>query len=293
MPVALKYVRRFNRQTLGPGLRAAPGTVGYLGDESALTVYNVGDPLPAGCSWDGQAFRIDADGFVLERFLIRAEVVSYGRNPTLRQGIVETSSGATFGVTVNGQDRGTLTIEDVTVRRATPATAGDVQTNGVSSDSALIARRCDVSGSGDGIHVVAGGGSLISQCVLHDLAFVDEAQHLDGIQVFSGAGGAITVEHCWVGPILSAQGTPPNSSLTCGFATNSGPIITPTIVDNFFASGLYHLRIGYRVAGAVVTGNDLGQLLPGEFGLSSVTEPSSIATWSNNRDGSGELIPQP
>ena len=293
MPVALRYFRRFNRQQLAEGQRAVPGSVGYLGDEGALTVYNPGDPLPSGAVWDGDAFRVDASGFTLERFLIRAEVVSYGANPTFRQGVIECGSGTTFGITVNGSGLGVLTVEDVTVRRSPPATSGDVQTNGISSDSALVARRCDVSGSGDGIHVVAGGGSLVSQCVIHDLAFVDEEQHLDPIQVFSGAGGAITVEHCWVGPAFSAGGTPPNSSLTCGFATNSGPIITPTIHNNYFASGLYHLRVGYRVTGAVVTGNDLGSLSPGEFGLVSVTEPSSVATWSGNRDGGGQTIPQP
>jgi hypothetical protein len=293
MPVEISYVRRFNRQTLAAGLRAGPGLVGYLGREDDLTVYNVGDPLPSGAVWDAGAFRINADGFMLQRFRINAEVVSYGANPTLRQGVVECGPGSTFGITLNGSGKGTLTVEDVTVRRSPPAMAGDVQTNGISSDSALIARRCDVSGSGDGIHVVAGGGSLVSQCCIHGLAFVDEEQHLDPIQVFSGAGGAITVEHCWVGPAFSAGGTPPNSSLTCGFATNSGPIITPTIRNCFFSSGLYHLRIGYRVTGAVVVDNDLGELSSGEFGLVAVTEPSSIASWSNNRDDGGTPVPPP
>ncbi|MEV0994658.1 hypothetical protein [Nonomuraea sp. NPDC050202] len=293
MPVALKYVRRFNRQSLAEGQRAAPGTVGFLGDEAALTVYNVGDPLPSGAVWDTGTFRVNASNFVLERFRINAEVVCYGANATFRQGVIQCGPGTTFGITVNGAGLGTLTVEDVTVRRVPAATAGDVQTNGISSDSFLVARRCDVSGTGDGIHVVAGGGSLISQCCIHDLAFVDPEQHLDPVQVFSGAGGAITVEHCWIGPAFSAGGTPPNSSITCGFATNSGPLITPTIVNNYLASGLYHLRIGYRVSGAVVTGNDLGELSPGEFGLVSVTEPGSVATWFGNRDGGGSTIPQP
>ncbi|MGR6922556.1 hypothetical protein ACU635_50595 [[Actinomadura] parvosata] len=293
MPVEISYVRRFNRQTLAEGQRAGPGLVGYLGREDDLTVYNVGDPLPAGAVWDVGTFRVNADGFILEQFRINAEVVCYGSNPVFRQGVVECGPGSTFGITVNGAGRGVLTVEDVTVRRSSPATFGDVQTNGISSDSALVARRCDVSGSGDGIHVVAGGGSLVSQCCVHDLAFVDPEQHLDPIQVFSGTGGAVTVEHCWVGPAFAADGTPPNSSITCGFATNSGPIITPTIRNNYFASGLYHLRIGYRVQGAVVTGNDLGDLSPREFGLVAVSEPGSVATWQNNRDDGGTLIPPP
>lgn len=291
MPVEISYIRRFNRSVLGEGLRAGPGLVGYLGREDDLTVYNPGDPLPSGAVWDSGTFRINAADFVLERFRINAEVVSYGANPTLRNGVVECGPGSTFGITLNGAGKGVLTVEDVTVRRVPAATTGDVQVNAISSDSLLVARRCDVSGSGDGIHVVA-GGSTVSQCCIHDLAFVDADQHLDGIQVFSGDGGAITVEHNWIGPAASADGTPPNASLTCGFATDSGPLITPTIHDNYFASGLYHLRIGYRVQAAVVTGNDLGELSPGEFGLLSVTEPGSIATWSGNQGG-GNVIPQP
>jgi hypothetical protein len=43
----------------------------------------------------------------------------------------------------------------------------------------------------------------------------------------------------------------------------------------------------------VVTNNNFGPLNGAEFGLVSVEQPASIATWTNNRDSGGSLIPQP
>jgi hypothetical protein len=156
-----------------------------------------------------------------------------------------------------------------------------------------------VSGTGDGIHIVSqssAADAIISQCYVHDLAFVDESQHCDGIQVFNnGSGpGFFTVEHNYVARTVSTIGTPLNAALTCGTPTSdSTPLATPTITNNYFQSGLYHLRINFRLQNATVTNNDLGPLYADEFGILSVEEPASIATWSNNRDSTGTLIPQP
>jgi hypothetical protein len=134
-------------------------------------------------------------------------------------------------------------------------------------------------------------GSIISQCCVHDLAFVDEAQHLDAIQTFNHATlqAFLQIEHNYCTAVFSGISTPMNAGLTLALPpVNSGePLVTAVVNNNAFLGGLFHLRVQYRLQNTVVTNNNLGSLSAGEFDLRVVEQTPSVATWSNNRDGSG------
>lgn len=284
---------------LAAGIRASRGKAGYIDSQTALTVLNVGDSLPAGWNahWDVNTLVVQGDNVTIDHYRINADVVFTGDDPTVTNCKIYPRPGAIFGVTINGSGHGVLTVTDTTV--VGDATSGSAQVNGISSDSGLVARRCDVSNTGDGIHIVAqpsAADAIISQCYIHDQAFVDESQHCDGIQVFNNPSspGSFTVEHTYVAQTLSTIGTPLNAALTCGTPTSdSTPLATPILNNNYFQSGLYHLRINFRLQKASVANNDIGPLYPDEFGILSVEEPASIGTWTNNRDATGALVPQP
>jgi hypothetical protein len=289
--------RRYFGGPLPAGQRVAAGTVGYLGDLSDLTTLNPGDTPPGGwsASWDGNSLVVDADDVTISGYRITGEVVFTGGNPTVTGCRIEPRAGAIYGVTVNGAGLGTLTVSDTTV--VGNPTSG-TQNNGISSDSGLHAARCAVSRTGDGIHIVPQpdvADSTISQCWVHDLAFIDEEQHLDGIQVFPPpvGGGQVRIEHTRIEAAFSALGTPMNASITIGSPTNnSDPLTTPAVVNCYLGGGLGHLRVNFRCQNATVTDNDFGPLDPEEFELVS-WEGSTIAAWSNNRDDNGDLVPQP
>jgi hypothetical protein len=286
---------------LGAGVRASAGTVGYLGSSGALTVLNPGNTLPGGwsASWDGSTLEIGGSNVTIDHYRINAEVVFTGSNPTMTNCDIHTVANALYGVTSTHNSY--LTISDTTV--VGNATGAGPQQNGISSDWGLIATRCDVSNTGDGIHYTAmpTTPSKISQCYVHDLAFIDEEQHCDGLQCFNHPtlAALYTIEHTTVTATTSTLGTPMSGATTAGPPTsNSEPLVTGTYDNNLFAGGLYHLRINFRHQNTVVTNNNLGSVNANEFGLISVEQPSAITTWTNNRTGSGAagtgtLISQP
>jgi hypothetical protein len=289
---------------LAAGVRAGPtAPVGYLGASGALTTLNVGNTLPSGwgAAWDTGTLVVGGNGVTVDHYRINASVVFTGTNPTMTNCIVQANPGDIFVVTLGADNKGYLTISDTTIIGQPDIPNAQPQVNGIASDSGLIATRCDVSGSGDGIHYLAQPGtpSKISQCYIHNQAFIDEAQHCDGIQGFNHptTAAAYIIEHTYVAATTSSIGTPLNSATTSGPpSANSEPLVTGTYNNNYFGGGLYHLRINFRHQNTVVTNNNLGSLNASEFGLLAVEEPASIATWSNNRtgtDASGTLISQP
>lgn len=283
---------------LAAGVRASRGKVGYIDSQIPLTVLNVGDPLPGGWSavWDTGALVIAANNVTIDHYRINAVVVFTGNNPTMTNCKVYPNADDIFGVTLSGSGKGVLTITDTTI--VGNATGANPQVNGISSDSGLVARRCDVSRTGDGIHIVAqpsAANAIISQCYIHDQAYVNESQHVDGIQVFNyTAASFFTIEHNYVGRTLSTIGTPMNGAITAGPpSNNSEPYATPIVNNNFFEAGTYHMRLNFRLRDMVVTNNDFGPLHASEFGLQVVEVPASLAAWSNNRDASGNTIASP
>lgn len=290
---------------LAEGERAGPGLVGYLGDPDDLIVLNAGGDLTGTdfegvAEWDTGNLLVTSGGVTAEGYYINGPVVHTGGTDfTIRNCIIDAPGGVGFwGISANGDTRGTLTVEDCTVICGTSGT--DTYSNGISSDARLVARRNDVSGSGDGIHCcgIVGSlatGSIVSQNWIHDLSFLDSEQHLDGIQVFNTIASNtttdtfVTIEHNYVEGVLGPVGEPINAALTCGKppSEDNGPYLTPLIDNNYFEAGIYHLRIGYRILDAVVTDNNLGEVTGDEVGLVSVDVSGSVDTWTNNRDGSG------
>jgi hypothetical protein len=80
-------------------------------------------------------------------------------------------------------------------------------------------------------------------------------------------------------------------------AAQTDMLMTAKVDNNFFAEGLYHLRINFRMQNSIITNNDLGLLTTGgphnEFGLVDVQTPGQIITWSNNKDGHGNIVNNP
>lgn len=288
---------------LAAGVRAGPGTVGYLGSPAALTVLNEGDSLTAvnalgwNAQWDG-ALVINGNGVTIDHYRINSILWLAGTNPTVTSCIVAPPINSAFGIQHPREDTSLMTVTDTTFIGNPAGTSGYVG-SGIASDCRLRAIRCDVSGSGDGIHALmattSDADSLISQCCIHDQDFSDESQHCDGIQIFNqnaGNGfGYCRVEHTHVGRTTSDIGTPMSSALTCGGETTASlDNGTMTINNCYFQSGLIHLRLNNYLRNSVVTNNDLGPVYPSEFGTHGVNEPGFLATWSNNRDSTGTPV---
>jgi hypothetical protein len=300
---------------LAPGQLAGPGLVGYLGDEGDLIELNSGDPftgtsLDGKASWDSGNLRINASNFTMEGYKINAPVYhGSGEDLTIRNCVINAPAGVGFfGVSQSDEDRGTLTIEDTTIY-CEPGPGTSTYAFGVSGTGRLIMRRCDISGSGDGIAVcgVPGGdyedGSIISQCYVHDLSFLDEGQHNDGIQWFNTTESNTSqdtkglVEYTMVDEWFGPGGIAMNAALTCGKppGDQTGPFLSIKFEGNYFKAGAFHLRIGYRTANVVVVNNNLGVVNANsnEFGLVEVADSGSIITWSGNVDGNGDPVEAP
>lgn len=297
---------------IAAGVRAGPGfPVGYLGSPGALTVLNPGDSTPGGwtASWSGNALEVRGDGVTIDHYRINGQVVCLGQDPTVTSCVIAPTSAALVGVTLNGGSKGVLTVTDTTVIGYSNDALDQYMVNGLSSDAGLVAQRCDVSGSGDGIHFTSqpdAADAVISQCYIHDLAFVKpepgpDDQHLDGIQHFAHAtlAGYAKVEHTYIAETRSAvitgfpEGVPMSSGATIGPGAGTDPLTTVTFNNNYVASGGYHLRLNFRLQNCVVTNNDFGAIHTDEAGYVAVDQPASVLTWSNNRDENGDLIAQP
>lgn len=289
---------------LAAGVRAGPSApVGYLGLPGDLTTLNPGDSLPGGwdAGWDGDTLIVDGNGVTVDHYRINAEGVLFtGTSPTMSNCQVNVMSDAFYGVTCPTNTY--LTVTDTTV--IGNASGVSPQQDGISADFGLIAIRCDISGTGDGIHFTAmpGTPTTISQCYIHDQAFLNEEQHCDGIQGFchpTTPGGYI-LEHSYIASSPSTIGTPMNAGLIIG-GHPADPELTGTIDNTCFVAGLYHLRINFPHAddSTSVTNNNLGTVTVDEFGLVTVDDPADILTaWSNNRTGTGPagtgtVVPQP
>lgn len=292
--------------------RAAPGTVGFLGDEGDLVEILVGGsltgtPLAGLGGWDGDTFVATGNDVVIDGVKLHCQglVHGSGTNMTVQDSVILCTPGGLFGVGQSNDLQGTLTITDCTVVCDTgPGTA----TYGVSiaGEGILIALRNDVSGSGDGIHANAQPGSFaassrIEKNYIHDLSYLDEDQHLDAMQVFNADESNtslptyITIKGNYVdGQEAGPSGEAINSSLTMGRSPDGAdepPAVSAVIDNNYFGGGAFHLRIGYQTADVVVTNNNFGSLRHSpdpadEFDYADA-EGGDIATWTNNRTGSG------
>jgi len=281
---------------IASGVRATSSNVGYFSEYGALTEYTPGGAAPSGWAWDGTSLVSTTGGATLTLAYINGGSVVANDSPgaTISKCLIVCGPDDIFGVTLSGSN-GTLTVLDTTVVGNLVGT--NPQVNGISSDDGLVVRRCHVTRTGDGIHWVGKTGTLISQCYIGSQRFTDEAQHCDGMQHFQDTvdGSTFTVEHCYVASSPSTIGTPMNAALTMGPPSETGNTFTPTINNNYFEAGLYHLRFNHKGRNCVVTNNDFGPIHSGEFDYHEFDtgNGSTYATWSNNRDENGSLIAAP
>jgi hypothetical protein len=295
----------FVQEQLGAGLRASPGAVGYLGLTEDLTTITPGQSLVGTVfegtftGWTGPALEVRGDDLVIENYFFDGVTVIFasGANPIMRNCVVHAPANSTYGVN-NAVQATTFTIEDTTI---VCDSTGTLAVAALFGDGRLIARRVDVSGSADGIHFpgIVGSsftdGSVISQCCIHDLAYLDSEQHLDGLQVYNTIASNTTtdtwvlIEHNYVQDVYGPLGESMNAGLTIGKPTgdDTGPYITAKIDNNLFLGGGFHMFYSYRTQHGVITNNNFGALHPGEFGFVTVANSGSVDTWTNNRDGSG------
>jgi hypothetical protein len=302
---------------LAAGERASAGTVGFLGNPAELIVLNPGDPLAGtvfegtSSTWDGDVLEVRANDIVIDGYAINSVVLhASGVNMTIRNCVVTVPQGAFYGIYRNGPNQGHTVIEDTTVI-CTPGPGITYTGAAIECDGRLTVRRCDVSGSGDAIHITGWPGTgfsdstLVSQVYIHDLAFLDEEQHADYIQCYNSVsnytvdGGQcyLTIEHSAMDISVGPAGAAYSAGITMGKSpndptANSGPLLAAKVHNNLIPAGAYHLRLQYRQSNCVVTNNDLGfrNVANGETGLSSVEPQSTIdsLTWSGNVDGNGD-----
>ncbi len=303
------------RPRLSAGVRASAGRVGYRGDPADLTVLQYGDSLigtvfeGTGTGWaDGVALEVRGSDLVVDGYHFPDALVIHvsGTNLTIKNSIIQSPPGSTVIMTVGqaSYTLGQLTIEDTTII-GTPGPGIVTTQSAVAGDGRLVIKRCDISGSADGIHANGyegtdfASGTIISQIYLHDLQFLDVEQHLDYIQFFNNNGGYTsdtgqtygTIEHCSHDFSLGPGNIASNAFITAGWGGTTGPWIALKIDNNLIGTGAYHLRISNRTVGNVVTNNDFGfrWVQYDEFGLSDLNPQFTIdnTTWTNNVDGYG------
>lgn len=305
------------RTQIPAGIRAMPGTVGYLGDPDALFRLNPGDSF-VGTVFEGTStnwvagfdvLEVRGSGLVIDGYEINATVVhASGVDLTIRNSIIRAPQGESVVVTNTGPTNGLMLIEDTTII-GTPGPGTTVIPRGAATDGKLIMRRCDVSGVTDAVHVCGyqgssfADGSLISQCYFHDLSFTDAVnQHADVVQCYvthsgySTAGGQtwLTIEHCDFDLTVGPAGVAYSAGFTMGQAADPGaPTMAVKVDNNRIAYGAYHLRMSDNLNNCVVTNNELGfrHVIHDEFGLSDIF-PNTVATltWTNNKDGNGNVV---
>ncbi len=266
--------------TLPAGERAAPGTVGFLGEESDLTPLNAGDPLgdlATDAEWVGSELRVNTPNFTLSGYKLTTTVFAtgaVGANFTVENCVIDDQGNHIFGVYATA---GSVTVRDTTIRGLAE---GDGSAGITAASNLVFAYRCDVSGFEDAVACTS--PSEVDQCYCHDLDDGGVDPHNDVIQHFPGGPGGLRVTNCY---------------LTCSEAAGKNACLTfdddPDCVadNNFMQGGGFFFRIE-NATGVIFTNNDFGPLTGGEFGLVARTG-GSVATWTNNRDSSGDLVPAP
>lgn len=279
---------------LGSGLRAAPNTVGYLGEpHSSARTLNIGDTIPSeftGCTWDSTVLRVNSSDLVIDNWQINAGVDCYGTNLTITNSVIlPPVSSAFYGVLLR---HGNLTIEDTTI---TGAGTSFEQGQNISNDDlagSIFATRCEFGGGfQDAIGIIHG---TISQCWVHDIALAGSF-HSDGIQVFGHANNNVAIEHCYLnitGP--SGQSTNDIHQNACVYTDlPTGPANGITVNNCYLVGGAYELMLSADPQGVVVTNCDFGLVDSHGLGEVTATPGTAISSWSNNHDSNGNLIPNP
>lgn len=274
-----------------------PGTVGYLGATSALTVYQPGGAVAPGCSWQSYGMRCGDNNVTLDHVWVKGGIYWTGTGTLkITNSIVQGGSGSEwYAVLGHPSSSGALPGSIIDVENSTVGwLPGKTYPSGFDvapiwslyGNEAIIANADDLSGMPQGIDPT--GNSVVTNNWIHGLVqngTSSSPTHLDGM--YSQGGGNILMQGNYVD-------TPARSDTTAAlFIQDRGSTDTGiTIKSNYLAGGAYVLRnqTGINVD---VEGNTFGNSgLYGYVGdLSGY--PGTYGTWTGNVDSSGNTIPKP
>jgi hypothetical protein len=242
--------------------RAAPGSVGFLGDPATLRTI------------DGPLVVHDTN-YTLDGVYLRGGIDFYGAGTlTVRNSIIEFGHGGQ--TTIWGRAAGsTIDVRDSTLRWRPGATPSYDNGHGaiqiVGASLTVIAVGNDISGTGDGIQI-AGPNNLIERNWIHGLArsgTYPNNNHVDGVQMY---GGTATIR----GNYFDVGATQPHTN-SCLFF--QGSAIDLVVADNNHLSGggyCYYAENGRHR----VTNNDF--VSPHLWGTHYFPPPAVREAWSGN-----------
>jgi hypothetical protein len=278
-----------------------PGTVGYLGQQSALTIVDDSHPVPGAianaCHWSSSdGLRCDASTVTLDHLYVRGGVyfTGTGGKLTITNSIVE-GGKAWYVVDLASGPGTTVEVDDSTLRwpagQQFPSgyDTGAVH-DGSGASPRMILHRDEISGLPQGLDP-DGNGTIIDSCWIHDLIHTGSMAngtdtHVDG--VFAQGGTNLTLTRNYID--VSNQYVNGASWATAAFFTqdnnaDSGYVVT----DNYLAGGSF-VFYNEAAAGADVERNVLAN---GVYGPVQVIDLGSTGTWLGNVSGSGAAIPRP
>jgi hypothetical protein len=261
-----------------------PGTVGYLGNVSALKVYQPDGAAPGGCSWQPYGLRCNQYDLTLDHVWIKGSLYWTGTGRlTITQSIVQGGTADSWYAILGhpataGAIDSTIEVTDSTVGwlpgRTMPAGEDVAPIWSVYGNQALVAIRDDLSGMPQGIDPT--DGSVIRDNWIHDLVQTGSAsdpEHLDGI--FSQGGDNITIEGNYVDVPVRSDATAAIYIQHRG-ATDTGI----SIVGNYLNGGAYNLRNQTGIAVDVRNNTFAGSVWGTVGDLTGY--PGTYGNWSGN-----------
>lgn len=277
------------------GAFVKPGTVGYLGSTSALTVYQPGGKAPSGCDWLSYGLRCDQTSLTLDHVWIKGSFYWTGTGTlSISQSIVQGGTGDSWYAilghpTSSGALNSTIKVTDSTVGwlpgKTMPSGEDVAPIWSAYGNQAQIAIRDDLSGMPQGIDPTA--DSIIQDNWIHGLVqtgTADSPTHLDGI--FSQGGGNIQITGNYVD-------APVRSDTTAAiFIQDQGATDTGiSISGNYLNGGAFNLRNQTGI-GVDVQNNTFANSVWGPVGDLSGYQ-GTYGTWAGNVSLGGAALTAP
>lgn len=283
------------RTTTATGGFVQPGSVGYLGSTSALTVYQPGGAAPSGCSWLSYGLRCDQTDLTLDHVWIKGSFYWTGTgNLTISQSIVQGGTGSSWYAilghpSTSGALNSTIKVTDSTVGwlpgKTMPSGEDVAPIWSAYGNQAQVAIRDDLSGMPQGIDPTA--NSIIQDNWIHGLVQTGTASaptHLDGI--FTQGGGNIKIDGNYVD-------APVRSDTTAAiFIQDRGSTDTGiSITNNYLNGGAFTLRNQTGINVDVENNTFAGSVWGSVGDLSGY--PGTYGTWTGNVDLNHAAIAKP
>lgn len=271
-----------------------PGSVGYLGAPSALTVYSPGGAAPTGCVWRSYGLRCDDDNVTLDHVRVNGGIYWTGVG-TLKvtNSIVQGGTGSEwYAILGHPASSGALPGSQIVVENSTvgwlpgkvyPAGFDVAPVESLYGNQPLNLERDDFSGMPQGIDPT--GGSVILANWVHGLVQNHTSSggvtHLDGLFDQNSGGMLITANYI---------DAPVRSDVTAAlFIQDLGSTDAGIRIDgNYLSGGAYTLRNQTGVNVEVLNNTFGGNL----YGFVS-NEGGTYGNWAGNVDTHGNVIPKP